>query len=122
MTISLRLSPDSQIEGNPPSAPGALQSVPRDPFTDSHAASMLSDVATGDLGRVEVETYQSEVTGEGAVVLELHRLDASTQHLVATFPPTVFSGDNTDRVETNTISSFNASGIFGPPSVVEGAQ
>jgi hypothetical protein len=34
---------------------------------------------------------------EGAVVLELHRLDASTQHLVATFPPTVFSGDDTDR-------------------------
>jgi hypothetical protein len=58
-----RVRTDSQIEGNPPSAPGALQSIPRNPFTDSHAVSTLSDVATGDLGRVEVETYQSEVTG-----------------------------------------------------------
>ncbi|KAI0294569.1 hypothetical protein BC826DRAFT_1175352 [Russula brevipes] len=128
--------------GNPPSAPGALQSIPRNPFTDSHAVSTLSDVAIGDLGQVELETYQSEVTGagpEGAAVFRFHRHDASTQHLVATFPPTVFSGDNTDRgrdahacstatnliywqVETNTISSVNASGIFGPPPVTEEAQ
>ncbi|KAI0299136.1 hypothetical protein B0F90DRAFT_1668778 [Multifurca ochricompacta] len=77
----------------------AAGSIPRNPFTDSHAISTLStltDVAVGDLDSVEMSTYQSEATGEAAVVLDLYGQDASRQQVVATFPSELFSGYWTD--------------------------
>jgi len=76
---------------------GPVTSSPRNPFTDSHAISNLTDVAVGDLDEVEMSTYQSEDNSEGAVVMDLHGRDASTTSIVATFPTEVFSGDRTDR-------------------------
>ncbi|KAH9973634.1 hypothetical protein BJV74DRAFT_864166 [Russula compacta] len=67
-----------------------------DPFSDSHAMSMLTDVAVNDLDQVEMSTYQSEDTRDAAIVWNLHNRDASTQHLVATVSTEVFSGDRTD--------------------------
>jgi len=88
-------------------------------FISTHQhPSVLSDVAVRDLSRVEMETYQSEVTGEGCVVLGLHRRDASSQHIVATFSPTVFSNDSADTVDMHSLATLTESVIFGPPSVV----
>jgi hypothetical protein len=101
---------------------GSVTSSPRNPFTDSHAISSLTDVTVGDLDAVEMSTYQSEdnsgrfmdflssnkyadCRSEGAVVMDLHGRDASTTSIVATFPTEVFSGDRTDREgETLTMS------------------
>jgi hypothetical protein len=41
-----------------------LQSTNSNPFSDSHeASSMLSDVPIGGLNQIDVEAYQSQVTG-----------------------------------------------------------
>jgi len=103
----------------------SLRSTHSNPFTDSHAvSSTLSDVNVGDLNQVDVEAYQSEVTGEAAVVLGLHRQDASTQHIVATFSPTVFLNTSTDGLlaETNSVSTFGEGEgegeVYGAPSEV----
>ncbi|KAI0247182.1 hypothetical protein BJV78DRAFT_955948 [Lactifluus subvellereus] len=69
----------------------------RNPFTDSRVISSLANIAVSDLDRVNMSTYQSEGTGEAAVVLDLHDRDASAQHIVATFPSEVFSGNKTDE-------------------------
>ena len=42
---------------------GSVASVPRNPFTNSHAISTLTDVAVTDLDRVEMSTYQTGDTG-----------------------------------------------------------
>jgi hypothetical protein len=59
--------------------------------------STLTDVAVGDLDRVEMSTYQDGDTGEAAVVLDVIAQDESVQHIVATFPTGVFSGVRTER-------------------------
>lgn len=85
--------------------------------TDFHAvlSGVSSNVSVDNLGRVELEAYQSEATGgllsilvnhlskrdltaysESAAYLGLHRRDASTQNILASFPPTVFSNDSAD--------------------------
>jgi len=82
-------------ENNP--GTGSVTSSLRNPFTDSHAISTLTDVAGGDLDGVEMSTYRSEDNSEGAVVMNLHGRDASTTSIVATFPTEVFSDDQTER-------------------------
>jgi len=58
-------------------------------FSDS--SSMSSDVPVSGLSQIAVEAHQSQVTRDTAIVLGLHRQDASTQHIIATFSATVFS-------------------------------
>lgn len=41
---------------------GPAASIPRNPFSDSHTISTLTDVAVNDLDRMEMSTYQSEDT------------------------------------------------------------
>jgi hypothetical protein len=41
----------------------SVASRPRNPFTDSHAISTLTDVAVGDLERVDMSTFQDGDTG-----------------------------------------------------------
>jgi len=98
---------DSQFQG-------PVESAPRDPFTDSHAISTLTNVAANDIDEMDMSTFQNEDTGgrswirfhnlikhvdcltESAVVFDLRGRDSSTQHVVATFPSKVLSGDGTD--------------------------
>ena len=111
-------------------------------------------MSVSDLNQVELEAYQSEATGglssvlvfnlskgdltaysEGAVFLGLHRQDATTQNILATFSPTVFSNDIADTggcsyliqvasnltswvVDTHCLNMLTESAIFGPPSVI----
>ncbi|KAH9978289.1 hypothetical protein BJV74DRAFT_142156 [Russula compacta] len=82
--------------GDSPST-GPAASTPRDPFTDSHAISTLTNVAVNDVDEVEMTTYECKATGEVAAVLDVHVRDASTQHIVATCPTEVFSDDRTNR-------------------------
>ena len=96
--------------------PDSVASIQSNPFTDSHAVSMLTDVPVDNLDRVKTSTYVDEATGgqlwtsftalakhadygesEGAVVMDLVDRDQSVQHVVATFPTEIFSGDRTDR-------------------------
>ena len=42
---------------------GPVASTPRDPFTDSHAISTLTDVSVNDLDQVDMSTFQNEDTG-----------------------------------------------------------
>jgi hypothetical protein len=108
-----------QVDTEAEPAPENFQSNHNNLPTDSHVVlSALSDVFVDDLDRVELEAYQLEVSGgslyilvyhiskggltaysEGAVFLELHRRDASTQNILATFSPTVFSNDSADTDE-----------------------
>lgn len=103
---------------DPESVPEILQSVHSNPFSDSHGvSSVLSGVSINGLDQVDVETYQSEVTGGSsstvaqylraanaiaypgaAVVLGFHRQNAPTQHIVATFSATVFSNRSADSL------------------------
>ena len=101
---------------------GPVESAPRDPFTDSHAISTLTNVAANDIDEMDMSTFQNEDTGgrswicfhspieradcptESAVVLDLRGRDSSTQHIVATFPTRVLSGDCTNG-EGNTLTS-----------------
>ena len=41
---------------------GSVASTPRNPFTDSHAISTLTNVSVNDLDRVEMSTYRLETT------------------------------------------------------------
>jgi len=93
-------------------------STPRDPFTDSHAISTLTDVSVNDLDQVEMSTYQNEDTGESAVVLDLHGQDSSIQHLVSTFPTEAFSGDRTNGEATVAFSLHQEDGST-PRLVIE---
>jgi len=84
----------------PQVAPGntfGTTSTLSNPFTDAHAA--LKNVSVNDLNAVEMTTYETETTGEAAVVLKLdmNNRDASTRHVVATFPTVIFTGDRTDQ-------------------------
>ncbi|KAH9168184.1 hypothetical protein EDB89DRAFT_1993479 [Lactarius sanguifluus] len=63
------------------------------PFSDSHEVSSLADVDVSDLNQVEMTVYESEATGDAAVVLDLQGHDASTQQVVATFSPEVIVGN-----------------------------
>ncbi|KAI0294562.1 hypothetical protein BC826DRAFT_1104619 [Russula brevipes] len=114
--------------GGPRNSPDttSVTSTSRNPFTDSHAISTLTDVGVNDLDVVEMSTYQSEDTGgrfidffhninelaqadygsEGAVVMDIHGRDAPSKHIVATFPTEVFSDDRTEREA----SQFDAPG------------
>lgn len=111
-TAHLHFQADTRAE----LAPENFQSNHSNLPTDSHAVlSVVNDVSVGDLDRLELEAYQSDVTGgllsilayylskgdliaysEGAVFLGLHRRDASTQNILATFSPTAFSNDSAD--------------------------
>ena len=42
---------------------GSVASIPRNPFTDSHAISSLTDVSVIELDRVEMSTFQDEDNG-----------------------------------------------------------
>jgi hypothetical protein len=44
-----------------------------------------------------IKCLDHQCTTEAAVVLDLHGRDTSTQHIVATFPSEVFSGNKTDE-------------------------
>ncbi|KAF8463406.1 hypothetical protein DFH94DRAFT_786693, partial [Russula ochroleuca] len=90
-----------------------LQSTHNNPLTDSHeVSSVLSGVAVSNLSSMDMETYQSEVTGDGAFVFELHMRDASTQYIAATFSPTVFSNNSAD-VDIHSMTTATESMIFG---------
>ena len=41
----------------------SVASMPRNPFTDSHAISSLTDVSVMDLDRVEMSTFHNEDNG-----------------------------------------------------------
>lgn len=96
-------------------------SMPRNPFTDSHAISTLTDMTVGDLDRIEMSTYQDKDTGgrlyishsttkqtdyrpEAAVVLDVVAGDKSVQHIVASFPAEAFSGVRTEGGKRSTTS------------------
>jgi hypothetical protein len=109
---------DSQFQGPVKSALG-------DPFTDSHAISMLTNMTANDIDEMDISTFRNEDTGgrswicfhnlikhvdcltESAVVFDLHGRDSSTQHVVATFPSMVLSGDGTDE-EGETLTTQQA--------------
>jgi len=97
---------------------GSVASTPRDPFTDSHAISTLTNVSVNDLDQVEMSTFQNEDTGESAVVLDLHGQDSSIQHLVSTFPTEAFSGDRTNGEATVAFSLHQEDGST-PRLVIE---
>ena len=44
---------------------GTVESTPRNPFTDSHAISTLTDIVSSvrDVDQVDMSTYQNEETG-----------------------------------------------------------
>jgi len=89
---------------------GPVASTPRDPFTDSHAISTLTDVSVNDLDQVDILAFTNEDTGESAVVLDLHGQDSSIQHLVSTFPTEAFSGDRTNGEATVAFSLHKEDG------------
>ncbi|KAH8978652.1 hypothetical protein EDB92DRAFT_549349 [Lactarius akahatsu] len=87
-----------------------------DPFSDSHAASTLTDIDVGNLNQLEVSTYHSEARGEAAVVIALQGRDATTQEILGMIPLEVFPGDRTDeQAETRTVSSYDTvgHGLYG---------
>ncbi|KAF8471474.1 hypothetical protein DFH94DRAFT_769774 [Russula ochroleuca] len=103
------------LGGDPPSQPTSesLQPTHNNPLTNSHEVlSVLSGVAVSNLTSMDMETYQSEVTGDGAFVLELHMQDASTQYIAATFSPTVFSNNSADA-DIHSMTTVTESIIFG---------
>ncbi|KAH9017274.1 hypothetical protein EDB84DRAFT_1522173 [Lactarius hengduanensis] len=85
------------------------------PFTDSHAISVLNDVNVHNLDHVRLETYRSTVTGEAAVVMDLHGRDASTQQVFANFSPETIVGDVTHR-EGESTSIHSGAELYGPHS------
>ncbi|KAH9959179.1 hypothetical protein BC827DRAFT_1268957 [Russula dissimulans] len=94
------------------------------PFSDSRVMSNLTNVPVDGLQDVEMTTYQTEDTGEAAVVFDLHSRHAPTQHIVATFPTVVFSGktdwdDRVDRSETDIQAPTSLPPISGPMSPSE---
>jgi len=74
------------------------------PFTDSHQISKLTDIPVNDLDEVEMTTYESKATGEGAVILDLHSRNGPTQHIVSTFPTVVFSDDTADEEASRSVA------------------
>jgi len=82
-----------------------------DPFGDSHAISMLTDIHVDDLDEIELSTFKNEEDSDAAAVLDLTRRDGSTQHLVATFPVEAFSGDRADGEAATALSIHGEDGI-----------
>jgi len=87
-------------------------SIKSNPFSDWLEIPTLTDIPVNDLDEVEMSTFKSETTSgrllipfivsskddsdclsEAAVVLGLRSRNASTQHLISTFP----TEDRTDR-------------------------
>jgi len=128
----IRNASDKAVEGarttpGPGVGPGnhfSSGSTQRHPFSNSRVMSSLTNVPVDDLQEVEMTTYQTEDTGNGAVVFDLHSRHAPTQHIVATFPTVVFSGetdwdDRVDRSETNVQPPTSLPPISGPMSPSE---
>jgi len=65
--------------------------VASNPFSDSHAISVISDVNVHDLEQVEMTTYRDETSNQAAVVLEMVARDDSVEHVVASFPTEAIS-------------------------------
>lgn len=83
----------------------------RNPFT---SLSTSTDVNVHDLELVKMEAYRSRVTGEAAVVLDLHRRDASRQQVFTTFSPQALLGNvSHDLGDMASLSSYDR---YGPPS------
>lgn len=121
----------------------SVASLPRNPFTDSHAISTLTNVSVNDLDRVHMSTYRAE-TSDGrlwisftapssmltshhagvAVVLDLVAQDQSVQHVVATFPTEALSSDRTDiEGEISTMSNrFLASADFASSFSIDSSR
>jgi len=107
--------------GGPQPLPGptGTTSTHTDPFGDAHAVPTLTDIDIGNVNQMEMTTFESETTGEAAVILELHGRDGSTQEVVATFPLELRAGNRADEgAETRTVSSIDTAGhgFLGPPS------
>ncbi|KAH9021426.1 hypothetical protein EDB84DRAFT_1512251 [Lactarius hengduanensis] len=79
----------------------------RNPFSDPHAASALTDVNNPNL--VEMPSIRSEPTGE------LHGRDAFTQQVIATFPPEVDVGDG----ERGLVPIRSSHELFGSRSDID---
>lgn len=102
----------------PPSPTGTTNPF-SNTFGDSPAVTTLTEVDVGNLNQVEMSTFQSEVTGETTVVVELQGLDGTTQEFAATIPFVVVSGDGIgEGAETASVSSYDSVGheFYGPPS------
>ncbi|KAF8257041.1 hypothetical protein EI94DRAFT_1761230 [Lactarius quietus] len=85
--------------GRPPQPPPTgTTSTFTNPFADSHAVSSLSDIDVSNVSQVEMTTYESEPTGETAVIYDLHGRDASTQQVVATFSPEIIVANEIEPV------------------------
>lgn len=86
------------------SAPNNLQSTQTaasDSFAGSHeAGSVLDEVDTSGVKQMDVETYESEATGDTAVLFGLHRQNSSTEHLLAASSSSSFSYNSTVTVDT----------------------
>jgi len=108
-------------EGAGPSAPSAGPSAgptttPRNPFTDSHAISTLTDVNVHNLDHVKMEAYRSKDTGEAAVIFDIHNRDASTQQVLATISPELIAGDEMHRLDAHESASIYSHELYGPHS------
>jgi hypothetical protein len=62
------------------------------PFGDSHAVSALSDIDLSNVDQVEMSRFESEPTGEAAVIMDLQDRDGTVREYVATFPLEAISG------------------------------
>ncbi|KAN0140711.1 hypothetical protein V8E53_001538 [Lactarius tabidus] len=106
---------------SPPPPPGPQRpSTPTpstftNPFGDSHAISTLSDMDLSNVDQVEMSRFESEPTGEAAVIMDLHDRDGTTREFVATFPLEAISGHRADQgAETASMSSCNTHRVYGP--------
>lgn len=83
-------------------------------FAGSHEVeSVLAEVNTSGVKQMDVETYESEATGDTAVLFGLHRQNESTEHLLAASSYSAFSYNSTDTVDT-CMGAPIVSTSFGP--------
>ena len=101
----------------PQPPPQVWTNTTSNPFSDSHEVLPLADVDVGSLNQVELSVFASEARRgrymisvvvwtmrlmllvEAAIVLEMHRRDATTQEVFTTIPLDVNSGVRTEDGE-----------------------
>ncbi|KAF8270728.1 hypothetical protein EI94DRAFT_1698599 [Lactarius quietus] len=74
--------------------PLGTTSTHSNPFSDSHETSSLTDVDVGNLNQVEMSIFESDATGEAAIVLGLHNRDGTIQEVGGTIPFAAISGES----------------------------
>jgi len=96
--VMAQFSAGSGRGSSPPPPPGPQRSSTptpstfSNPFGDSHAVSTLSDIDVSNVDQVEMSRFESEPTGEAAIIMGLRDRDGTTREFVATYPLEVISG------------------------------